>query len=77
MGRAGNFLHESVSGCNVWEYGRLDWQMDLGPVRLPGSWYIGRERHSRCLREHPNLSLRFFVGRAQDAAGGCAWSRVA
>jgi hypothetical protein len=54
MGRAGNFLHESVSGCNVWEYGRLDWQMDLGPV-----------------------SLRFFVGQAQDAAGGCAWSRVA
>jgi len=26
-GKAGSFPHESVSGCNAWEYGRLDWQM--------------------------------------------------
>lgn len=25
--RLAGFPHESVSGCNVWECGRLDWQM--------------------------------------------------
>jgi hypothetical protein len=28
LGRAGKLPQDSVSGCNVWEYGRLDWQMD-------------------------------------------------
>lgn len=34
MSKAGNFLYERVSGCNVSEFGRLDWQMGRGASQI-------------------------------------------
>jgi hypothetical protein len=55
-----------VQCLGVWALGLAD---GLEPVRLSGSYYIERERYWRCLRERPNVGLRFEGGHARKTFG--------